>query len=138
MSRRAVYQALINDSELNDMQIEEGTVFSNYGKDMAPVRNKPFVIIRWQERPMVGVLQGPQVLTIWAHWPREITTDYSLLDAILSRVKTVLTSMEHVDGEDGNIVTSVRFTGEGRDLEDPAYETITKNSGFEVQFRPGA
>lgn len=135
MSRTAVYQAIITDEDLNDLDIDEDTVFPNYTKDESPVRGKPFLILRWEERPMRGNLQGPQILTVWAHWPKEDSTDYSKLDEILKRITDVLVAMEHVNGGDGNIVTSVRFTGYGRDLLDPGYQTITKNSAFEVQFR---
>jgi hypothetical protein len=135
MSRRAVYQALINDTTLNNQGIVEATVFSNYSKDETPVRGRPFLILRWQERPMRGNLQGPQILTVWAHLPREDSTDYAALDSILRRSTEVLTAMEHVDGVDGYIVTSIRATGEGGDLVDPGYNTITKNAAFEVLFR---
>jgi hypothetical protein len=137
MSRQAVYQAIVNDSILNDLRISQSNVFSNYTKDTTPVRGDPFVILRWEERPMRGNMQGPQILTVWAHWPKEDSTDYSLLDAILQGIINVLKPMEHVDGEDGNIVTSIRFTGWGRDLFDPGFDTITKNIAFEVQFRAG-
>jgi len=138
MSRQAVFQAIINDEDLNDLQIDIDTVFPNWAKDTTPIRGKPFVILRWEERPMRGNLQGPQILTVWAHWPKEDSTDHSKLDTILQGIIGVLTAMEHVNGEDGNVVTSIRFTGWGNDLFDPGYNTIAKNIAFEVQFRAAA
>lgn len=138
MSRRAVFQAIVTDSFLNGQGITDATVFANYSKDETPVRGFPFVILRWQERPMRGNLTGPQILTVWVHWPKEDSTDFAKVDLILRRIEEVLIAMEHVDGADGYIVTCVRFTGEGGDLVDPGYNTITKNGAFEVLFRASA
>lgn len=136
MSRTAVFQALKNDPQLATMA--PGGVFVNYSMDQTPSRNKRFLLLRWEEPRFSPVLRkGPQRLTVWAHSPVQFSTDFVELDKILDRVKDVLTSMEHVDGGDGYIVTKVDFTGGGGDLRDGGYETITKNSAFEVLFRVG-
>lgn len=135
MSRAAIYQAISNDTELNEMGIDEDHVFPNYSLDGSPSRES-FVILRWEEQRLnASVRRGPQRLTVWAHSPVERSTDFSDLDRILARIKEVLEPMEQVEGEDGFVVTSVRFTGFGGDLKDPGYNTITKNSAFEVLFR---
>lgn len=136
MSRTAVYQALVNDSELNDLGIGEDQVFTNYAMDQSPSRHERFLILRWEESRFTPVMRkGPQRVTVWAHSPVQLSSDFIDLDKILDRVKVVLTAMEHVDGGDGYIVTHVDFTGSGGDLRDSGYETITKNSAFEVLFR---
>lgn len=136
MSRTAVYQALINDAGLNAMGIGEDEIFPNYAMDQSPSRSKRFLILRWEEPRFTPVMRkGPQRVTVWAHSPVQLSTDFVDLDKILDRVKEVLTAMEHVDGGDGYIVTKVDFTGSGGDLRDNGYETITKNSAFEVLFR---
>lgn len=139
MSRRAVYQALVSDSVLNSLGINGSNVFSNYSKDTVPIPRSPFVILRWQERPVrFASVLGPQIVTLWAHFPQEDTTDFSNLDAVLRRSVLVLQALEDVDGGDGDWLTCVRFTGESGDFNDPGYNTITKNAGFEVLYRPSA
>lgn len=138
MSRQAVYAALNLDSELHSLGIPQGNVFPNWSMDGSPTRDALFLILRWEENPIVGIFSGPRILTVWAHCPRNIATDFAVLDLILRRVKTILTSMEHVAGTDGYTVTTIRATGEGGDLTDPAYDTITRNSAFQVLFRQAA
>ena len=136
MSRTAVYQALVSDSDLNDMGIGENQVFTNYSMDASPSRHERFLILRWEESRFTPVMRkGPQRVTVWAHSPVQFSSDFVELEKILDRVKEVLTAMEHVDGGDGYTVTHVDFTGSGGDLRDNGYETITKNSAFEVLFR---
>lgn len=135
MSRAAVYQALCTDAELIQMGIDEDHVFPNYSMDGSPSR-QPFLILRWEEQRLSGsVRRGPQRVTVWAHSPVEHSTDFNDLNRVLDRVKDVLEAMEQVEGEDGYVVTSVRFTGSGGDLKDTGYNTITKNSAFEVLCR---
>lgn len=133
MARAAVYAALKNNPTLQAMNVK---VFPNYALDRPPSRQYPFLILRWEEQvPRIGVRRGPTVLTVWAHCPTSYSTDYSVVDALLNVVDNVLTTMEHVDGNDGQTVTEIRWTGRGSDMKDPGYETITKTSAFEVLYR---
>lgn len=132
-----MYEALCTDPGLEALGITEDEVFANYAMDHSPSRDKRFLILRWEESRFTPVMRkGPQRLTVWAHSPVQLSTDFIKLDKILDQVKTVLTAMEHVEGADGYVVTNIVFSGSGGDLRDPGYETITKNSGFEVLFRP--
>lgn len=143
MSRSAIYQALSNNAELNALGITAETIFPGYSLDGTPTRTSPFLILRWGEHGYIlpgdvessRPARGTRTLTIWAHSPREVGSDYYLLDLILKHTKDVLTAMEQVNGDDGYVITCVRATGEGSDLSDPAYNTIMRNSAFEVLFR---
>lgn len=137
MSRAAVYKALYQDTGLNALGLTRDEIFVNYSMEETPgSRDKRFLILRWEEQRFSPALsRGPHRLTVWAHCPIQLGTDFTELDKILARVKVVLTSMEQVAGTDGQIVTAIRATGAGGDLRDNGYNTITKNSAFEVLFR---
>ena len=133
----AIFRALADDSELNELGIDENAIFPDYSMEVAP-RKGVFLIPRWGNQDVTrGIRLGPDILTVWAHVPQEITTDYGVLNNVLDRVKWVLTGLEHVDGEDGWSVTSVLYTGRGGNLYDPGFKTITKNSAFRVLLRSG-
>lgn len=130
MARAAVYSALKNQHTLQAMNVK---VLPNYSSDTPPSTKYPFLILRWEETALrAGVRRGPTILTIWAHCPRSHSTDYSLLDAILSVVEYTLVHLEQEEGNDGQTVTTIIATGRGGDLFDPGFDTITKNSAFEV------
>lgn len=139
MSRSAVYDALANDVELNGMGITEDTIFANFSFEERPTGPDPFLILKWESQALVnGIHRGPRTLTIWAHIPKESSTDFGDIDVILDRVSDVLVAMEHVTGGEGNVVTSVRAMGTGTDHVDPGYDTIARNAAFEVLSRKSA
>lgn len=133
MARATVYSALKNQPTLQAMNVK---VLPNYSSDTPPSTKYPFLVLRWEETALrSGVRRGPTILTVWAHQPRSHSTDYSVLDAILSVVEHTLTHLEQEDGNDGQTVTTIVATGRGGDLLDTGFDTITKNSGFEVLHR---
>lgn len=137
MSRTAVYNALVTDQTLNDMGIDETTVFVNYSLDKKPSVVGPFVILRWEneEQAPFGRVQSPRVLTIWVHYPLELGPNFVMVDARLEAIDNVLLAMEHVTGTDGQTVTCVRATGRSGDLKDEAFQTICRNSAYQVLSR---
>jgi hypothetical protein len=94
----------------------------------------PFIMHRWEETAVAFGLVGTETVTIWVH---DKPGDYSQINAIIAWMKTALTSMVHVDGGDGYIVTCVDWTGESGDLWDDGWETITRNASFRVVSRAG-
>ncbi len=150
MSRAAVFHALTTDEELKSLGINENTVFPNYSMDERPTDDGPFVVLRWQEETgtftSLGIVQLPRFenvgpprrLTIWVHYPVEITTDFDQVDDIMDLIDGILLNMYDVDGDDGWVLSCVRATGRGGDAKDEGFQTITRDAGYEVLSRKGS
>ena len=145
MSRAAVFDALSGDTALNALGISEDTIFPNFSSDTRPVGNGAFLILRWEESTLYsqtytgmqnGLNRAPRVLTVWAHIPIEVSTDFVRIDQILDSVDEVLLPMEHVEGSDGMTVTCIRPSGKSADQKDEGYNTITRNAAYGVLSRP--
>ena len=144
MSRAAVYDALAGNDALNELGITEDSVFANYSLDESPVTNGPFLILRWEneDRPVFSdpnqsVVKNTRNLTVWAHIPAVLSTDFNRLDAILNSVDDALVPMVHVAGEDGEVVTSVRAFGRSSDFKDEGFKTISRNATYQILSRKG-
>lgn len=147
MSRDVIWNVITTDTELNALGIDSSAVFPNYANDKRPRDDGPFIILRWENQSYLGAStlggfgsgtgmgRGPRDLTVWAHLPREISSDFTRLDEILDRLDDILSPLEHVDGDDGYTLTCVRATGRGGDSTDDGYSTITRNAGYKVLSR---
>lgn len=138
MSRAAVYDALLADTALTNL-VPAQNILVNPNLDGRPSNLTPgaFLVVKWEEQAVEPVFfdggaRGPQVLTVWAHYPEEKSTDYVRLDNILEEVKKVVLSLEDTKGLDNRTVTSVGFSGVSGDLTDPAMKTICKTQSFRV------
>lgn len=133
-ARAAVFSLLTQDDQLNDMGINANSVWPAQALDTAP-RDKRFLILRWEEATLAFKAKGEkQILTIWAHCPREMSTEFLHLDRILHRCTQILTLATHVSGEDGTL-TSVDYNGMSADFNDEGYKTITRNAAYTVVSR---
>ena len=133
-ARAAVFHLLTSDPVLTDLGINADSVWPAQALDTAP-RDRRFLILRWEEMTLAFRGQGRQhVLTIWAHCPRELATDFVPLDAILNRCTEILTSATHYEGEDGTL-TCADFNGMSADFNDEGYKTITRNAAYTVVSR---
>jgi hypothetical protein len=83
-----------------------------------------FVAIRWEENPAPVAFLTTQGLTIRAH-SRE--GSYELIDGMLDRCKTILTSTVHFQG-----ITQVDWRGRSPDLFDDGYRTATRYDTYVV------
>lgn len=142
MSRAAIYDALTTDHALSHLGINDDTVFANYSLDEPPLDTGPFLILRWENQdspvffdPSKNVVPNTRNLTVWAHYPMSLSTDFNKLDAILDSVDAVLSKMEQVKGLDGETVTSVRVFGRSSDFKDEAFQTISRNALYQVLSR---
>lgn len=147
MSRDAVYRAIVDDEELNELGINVSTVFPNYASDDRPSDSGLFLILRWESQPYLGAStlggfgsgtgmgRGARDLTIWAHLPKEESSDFTRLDAVLDRLDELFREMEHVAGADGYTLTCIRPTGRSSDFRDNGFDTITRNAGYKVLAR---
>lgn len=133
-ARAAVYTLLATDGLLQDLGVAYGNVWPAQALDVAP-RNSRFLILRWEETNVApGRGSESEILTVWAHCPREMSTDFVPLREILNRVTEILTSAAHITGADGTL-TCVDYNGMSPDLNDEGYKTITKNAAYTVVAR---
>lgn len=133
-ARAAVYTLLSTDGVLQSLGVPYGNIWPAQAMDVAP-RHARFLILRWEEMTLApGRGSKQEILTVWAHCPREMSTDYVPLLAILNRVTELLTSALHVTGADGTL-TCVDHNGMSPDLNDEGYKTITKNAAYTVVAR---
>jgi hypothetical protein len=132
-ARAAVFSLLTTSPTLNSLGIGPDEVFPAGALDVAP-RDRMFLILRWEETTETFPGAEKEILTVWAHCPREMGTDYVPLLTILKTVRAVLRLAEHRVGSDG-VLTTVDSNGMSPDLNDEGYKTITKNAAFTVVSR---
>lgn len=136
MSRAVIFNKLTTDTGLLALGINSNTVFPNWSFNEAPTRSGPFIVLRWEENSsFFQEVSGPRVLTVWVHYPVEVSTDFNKIDTILDAVDSVLLPLTHVVGTDGKTLTCVRGTGRSGDFKDDGFQTITRNAGYEVLYR---
>ena len=134
--RAAIYESLSTDPALLALLGGEPNVFPNWGFDTVPVDNKPFIIIRFgNSESGKGHHRGPRVVSFWAHYPKSISSDFGLVDAMLKEVERIVSNMEHVPGADGYTVTTTFKQGESADNSDDSYRTISRSTDYMVLSR---
>jgi len=141
MSRAVVLDTLRGSAALAEYVTMPKNVLVNPNSDGRPdVFLGSFLVLRWEEMAPTSSFfddgpRGPRNLTVWAHHPREDSTDYVRLENILDIVKDELTALEEVDGADGRTLTNVQFAASSGDSIDPGYNTICRTSTFKVLSR---
>jgi hypothetical protein len=136
MAARAAVQGLLEASlapggELRDLGFEAAYA----GNSVDTPAENAFIIVRWEETPQAFGRTGKQRLTIWLH---SRDRDYADIDTGLEVVKNLLESAVHLPGADGWTLTQADWRGDSQDLYDDGYETITRNSAFDVVSRYSA
>lgn len=138
MSRAAVLDALRADSALTSI-VPAGNIITNYTGEGRPSPLAPggMIVLRWGSIVRAFArIAGPRDLTVWAHWPEELSTDFGRVDSILENAKRVLCDIEDSVGGDGYTITSVDYAGESDDMKDHGFQTIMRNMTFRVLSRP--
>ncbi len=139
MSRAAFFTSITSDDDLNDLGINDNTVFHNYSLEERPVDNGPFVILRWGEDAGLSwgseKLRAPVQLVAWVHYPIKLTNDYGKLVNILDKMDDLIFDMRDVAGVDGYTLSFVKIGGRSADLLDDGFETIVKTASYEVHSR---
>jgi hypothetical protein len=137
MSRAAFYDTLVTDPVLNGYGINEDTVFHSYANEERPSDVGPFIILRWgdRDRPQWVGVNSFERLTLWVHWPKELTVDYNKLIKILDQIDNIVTDLRDKAGEDGYTLSFVQVGGRSGDFLDDGFGTITKYAGYEVFSR---
>lgn len=121
--RSLVAQAILTDAQLRTLGVTEEALHAG-DVDTPPTR--PFVQLRWDETGVgIGAVDTRR-LVVWAH---DEPNDYERIDAILRRIRVVLTALEAVQTTHGWL-TLVEWNGNSPDLADDGHGTITRNSTF--------
>ena len=125
--RTAVRQAIITDPTLVGLGVVPEGVLAG---DIDTPAVRPFLNLKWGARSPGFADQTPWVLVIWVH---DDPNDYTLVDQLCGRLRTLLPSLEGVaDTEDGGWVNQIRWDGESDDLKDEGHNTITRRTTFTI------
>lgn len=125
------------DTDLNILGITSDRIWPNFSLDGAPRDGIPWLILRWGLRtPRFGSVGGPgkQKLTVWAYRIRQASTDFTVLDDVLSRVVEIMATTEQFESDD-SVISTVDFNGYSEDINDNGYDAIAKNADFTVVCR---
>src|SRR6478609_3636971 len=125
--RSLVFSTIVNDSVLNSLGI---TGASSFAVDVDTPLTRPFLQIRWGGNAE-GLKQTPvtrRTVTIWVH---DVPGDYTVIDQVISRLRTLLLALEG-QPNGGGFVVAVEWAGDSEDLSDDGHETITRNVAFEL------
>jgi hypothetical protein len=133
MSKAAVYNLLATDAQLQSLGLPSTGVFLAGTTDTPDER--PFLALAWgnENRGLSWESQpGTRELVIWVH---DIPGDYERIDAIIKRIRTLLSTSVHVEGLDGYTLTQADWTGTSGDLQDDGHGTFVRTVGFTVVSR---
>lgn len=127
-SRAAVHTLLEEDPELLSLGVQ--TV---YGSNAVDTPGEDFfLVVRWENTVRAYKTTGSSRCSVWAH---DKQRDYERINSALRRVRDLLTSTVHRAGEDGWVMTSAEWNGEGPDLYDGGFGTIARYADFTVVSR---
>ncbi len=138
MSRAAVYTLVSTDATVQSLGIPVGAVYASNAQDTPQDESEMFVILRWEEKTVtfgdnvLGTHKGTQFLSVWVHSRGRA---YDPINAVLARIKTILTSAVHVLGADGVTLTQADYTGESGDLYDDGFHTLTRYHSYRIACR---
>lgn len=121
--RALIFQALVNDPTLNGLGI---TSASSFAVDVDTPQSRPFLQLRWGRNDVGLSVVTKRTLVVWAH---DEPGDYSTIDAILTRVKSLLPTLVGESNGMGHLV-DVEWTGDSEDLADDGHRTITRTTSF--------
>lgn len=127
-ARSALHSLVEADTELATIGVE--AVYPSNAVDTPA--EELFIVIRWEPTELAFKQVGSDRCTIWAH---DKQRDYGRIDKILQRLREILPATVHRDGGDGWVMTCAEWEGEGPDLFDGGYNTITRYADFTVVSR---
>lgn len=135
-ARAAVATLLGADPGLAGLGLAPELVYAANATDTPPADGPLFLVVRFGGRTRAMPGHGWWDLTTWVHQPRALTRDYGVIDEALTRIQEVLTAAEHVAGADGWILTAATWWGDGPEMIDDGYDTLTRYSSYRAACRP--
>lgn len=127
-ARAAVHTLVSTDVEIGDIGVQN--TYAANSVDSPP--EELFVIIKWEPTTKAFKKRGIDRVTVWVH---DRQRDYGRIDSVLARLKDLLPDAVHVAGTDGWTLTTADWLGEGPDLFDSGYQTVTRWAEFSVVSR---
>lgn len=129
MSARAALQTLLEE----DLALQEAGVEAVYPTNSVDTPKEDlFIVIRWDPTTAAFGAHGTDRFTIWVH-DRE--KDYGRINTCLARLRDLVPAQIHLVGADDWVLTSATWLGEGPDLYDGGYETLTRYADFQGSSR---
>jgi len=122
--RSTIRAALIADVTLTNLIPAVRWIDSSAMEDSPPT--SPFAVLRYGEvtRQISGASFGS--VRIWIH---DRPGSYAKIEQIQRRIRTVL---EATPATSINGLIEIKWEGDGEDLSDPAYRTVSKVSTFKI------
>jgi hypothetical protein len=149
MMPMAVFEALVNDEELNNCGINAGRIYEmqSINQDETPDATTHFLVIDMQESTTMsqtyagmgnGIPKAPRVMDVACHISWDVSRDYKPINHILNQVDRVLTEFEQEIGTDNMRVTCIAKSGRGRNLQDDGWRTTTRHATYSVLYDESA
>ena len=145
MSRAVFLDALASDDYLNSLGLQDDsehpTIIHNYSLEERPSHTTPFIILRWGSTPPPYtqdpdvVVKSPEQVTVWVHWPKELSNDYNDLIKILDQIDAIVRGLRDVPGSDGYTLSFVQIGDRSDDLMDDGFQTIAKTAVYQIHSR---
>lgn len=129
MPARAALQTLLEEDPVL-LEIGVAAVYPTNAVD-TPAEDL-FIVIRWDPATPAFKTTGSDRVQIWAH---DTQRDYGRITQVLERLKVLLPATVHLQGADGYSLTTAEWNGEGPDLFDGGYNTVTRYADFTVVSR---
>lgn len=132
MSRNGVVSLLSGDGVLLSLGLVDDRIYGSNAIDTP--REYPFLVVTFEDTTPAFGDRGTRGLTVWAY---DEPSDYTRLDAMITRIRSILTSATHFKGSDGWTITQIDWAGSSPDLYDDGWHAISRNAGFRVVSRQG-
>lgn len=129
MSARAALQLLLEEDEALQT-IGVGAVYPTNSVDTPA--EELFIVTRWDPTTRAFGVSGTDRFTLWVH---DRQKDYGRIVEVLHRLRVLVPEQVHLRGADGWVLTTATWLGEGPDLYDGGYETLTRYADFQGSSR---
>ncbi len=121
--RQLVFEAITEDPTMNSFGITDSNSFA---VDVDTPELRPFLQLRWGRAAEGLDVVTRRDLVVWVH---DEPGDYTKIDAIIYRLRSLLPSL--VTTTDGvGFLVGVEWAGDSEDLADDGHQTITRNASF--------
>jgi hypothetical protein len=121
--RGLLFEALTTDPMLIGLGITDD---SSFASDVDTPQNRPFLQLRWGRTDEGLAAVKVRSLVVWVH---DKGGDYSTIDSILLRLRSLIPSLVGESNGPGWLV-DVTWNGDSEDLTDDGHKTITRNASF--------
>lgn len=123
--RALVRSTLMTDPTLIDRGVVPLGVLAG---DVDTPEERPFLQLRWGNTAPGLSAVTRRDLVVWVH---DEPGDYTRIDSIIRRIKTIMASLVGVMHPDGHLMIA-EWTGDSADLADDGHGTITRTTSFSL------